>query len=122
MVYFIVVLLATESWMMYYAVSLSVIGGIHNPAIQYMLSKFVPKSEYGKIFTLCHVANAVSFLWATAFVKILCKHVQDSYPGTVYVFLCCIEGIVVILMGRLFLFVISQERRHGLIGWIMTED
>ena len=101
---------------MYYATSLSIIGGLTSTPLQSMLSKCVLKDEYGKIFTLSSVAVAIASLFSTAFVQKLYEYTVESFPGAIYVFLASTELMTVILMSVFFIFVIRHERQFGMIG------
>ena len=108
--------------MFYYAVSLSIIGGLTSTPLQSMLSKCVGKDEYGKIFTLSSVATSISSLFASVFVQKLYAYTVEYYPGAMYVFCSCAEMTTVILMSIFFYFVTRHEREFGVIGKDQDEN
>ena len=102
--------------MLYYGVSLTIIGGLTSTPLQSMLSKCVKRDEYGKIFTLSSVASAIASVFAQTMVQKLYKHTVESFPGAMYVFLGCGELLTVFMMSILFIYVIRIEKTHGPIG------
>ena len=114
--------LATKGWMLYYAASLSLIGGLTSAPLHSMLSKCVTKDEYGKIFTLSSVVKSIFSLLSINFVKELYIWTVEYFPAAFYVFACCTEVITVILMSILFIFVIRHEKEFGVTGKDQDEN
>ena len=102
--------------MMYYSVSLSIIGGLTSTPLQSMLSKCVEKDEYGKIFTLSSVAISIASLVSTTFLQKLYELTVQTFPGAMYVALSAMESITVLLLSILFIFIIRHERKFGAMG------
>lgn len=113
---YVVTALATRGWMMYYSVSLSIIGGLTSTPLQSMLSKCVEKDEYGKIFTLSSVAISIASLVSTTFLQKLYECTVQTFPGAMYVALSAMESITVLLLSILFIFIIRHERKFGAMG------
>ena len=101
---------------MYYAVSLSIIGGLTSTPLQSMLSKVVSKDEFGKIFTLSSVAVSIASLLSSTFLQMLYEKTLKTFPGAMYVGLSAMEIITVILMSIYFLYVIKHEKEFGPMG------
>ena len=101
---------------MYYASSLSIIGGLTSTPLQSMLSKCVSKNEYGKIFTLSSVAVSISSLISSTFLQKLYEYTVETFPGAMYVALSGMELITVLMMSIFFIFVIRHEREFGTLG------
>ena len=101
---------------MYYANSLSIIGGLTSTPLQSMLSKCVSKNEYGKIFTLSSVAVSIASLISSTFLQKLYEYTVETFPGAMYVALSGMELITILLMSIFFIFVIRHEREFGTIG------
>jgi hypothetical protein len=70
---------------MYYAASLTLLGGTGDTPLRSLLSKLVDPTEYGKIFTLASVASSIaSLLTSSGFQEIYAATVS-TFPGTIYV-------------------------------------
>jgi len=113
---YVVTALATKGWMMYYAASLSIIGGLTSTPLQSMLSKVVSKDEFGKIFTLSSVAMNIASLLSSTFLQMLYEATVKTFPGAMYVGLSVMEVITVVLMSIYFIYVIKHEKQFGPIG------
>ena len=101
---------------MYYACSLSIIGGLTSTPLQSMLSKVVSKDEFGKIFTLSSVAVNIASLLSSTLLQLLYEATLKTFPGAMYVGLSVMEVITVVLMSIYFLYVIKHEKQFGPIG------
>ena len=102
--------------MMYYASSLTIIGGLTSTPLQSMLSKCVSRDEYGKIFTLSSVVVSISSLMSSTFLQKLYEFSVETYPGAMYVALAGMELVTILAMSVYFVFVIRHERQFGDIG------
>ena len=91
---------------MYYAASLSIIGGLTSTPLQSMLSKVVSKDEFGKIFTLSSVAVNIASLLSSTFLQMLYEKTLKTFPGAMYVGLSVMEVVTVVLMSIYFLYVL----------------
>jgi hypothetical protein len=66
---------------MYYAASLTLLGGTGDTPLRSLLSKLVDPTEYGKIFTLASVASSIaSLLTSSGFQEIYAATVS-TFPG-----------------------------------------
>ena len=101
---------------MYYAASLSIIGGLTSTPLQSMLSKVVSKDEFGKIFTLSSVAMNIASLLSSTFLQMLYEVTVKTFPGAMYVGLSVMEVLTVFLMSIYFIYVIKHEKQFGPIG------
>ena len=68
--------------MMYYAMGLTVIGGIESTPLRSLLSKCVDLDEFGKIFTMSSVASNVAGLLGSTVLPILYGDTLETAPGT----------------------------------------
>ena len=88
--------LATQGWMMYYASSLTVLGGLHNTPLRSLMSKIVEPTEFGKIFTLTGVAQSISTLITGSFFQEIYVETEASFPGLMYLIGAGIQFLILV--------------------------
>ena len=88
--------LATQGWMMYYASSLTVFGGLHNTPLRSLMSKIVEPTEFGKIFTLTGVAQSISTLITGSFFQEIYAETEASFPGLMYLIGAGIQFLILV--------------------------
>lgn len=108
--------LATKGWMMYYALAISLIGGVDGTAIRSLVSKCVEPDEYGKVFTLSSVFSTVASLIGGTITPLLYKGTVDNFPGATYLYDAANDLINIIMMCGIYWVIFSHEKIFGPIG------
>ena len=88
--------LATQGWMMYYASSLTVLGGLHNTPLRSLMSKIVEPTEFGKIFTFTGVAQSFSSLITGSFFQEIYAETEANFPGLMYLIGAGIQFLILV--------------------------
>jgi hypothetical protein len=70
---------------MYYAASLTLLGGTGDTPLRSLLSKLVDPNEFGKIFTLASVAKSIASLITSSGFQEIYAATVSTFPGTIYV-------------------------------------
>lgn len=81
---------------MYYASSLTVLGGLHNTPLRSLMSKIVEPTEFGKIFTLTGVAQSISTLITGSFFQEIYVETEASFPGLMYLIGAGIQFLILV--------------------------
>ena len=108
--------LATQGWMMYYALALTIVGPSDGTPLRSLLSKCVEVDEYGKIFTLQSVARSIASLSTSALMQKVYEWTVVSFPGAMYLVSSGFEFLSIILVTVLYLYIRRFEKTCGPIG------
>jgi len=108
--------LATKGWMAYYAMGLTLVGGIEGTPLRSLLSKCVGLDEFGKIFTMSSVASSLSSLVGATIMPKLYAGTVATVPGAVYFFMASVQLLCIICMAVLYHVIRRHEKVHGVIG------
>lgn len=88
---------------MYYAASLTVIGGMDNTPLRSMLSKMVEKHEYGKIFTLTATASSLAGLVTSSVYQEVYAATVSTFPGAMYLLSASMVTVSLVVNQPLFI-------------------
>ncbi|XP_035738036.1 proton-coupled folate transporter-like isoform X1 [Vespa mandarinia] len=90
---------AWQAWHMYLSVFISMFGGISGPAIRSILSKLVPSSDAGKVFSLItSIETTMPFAAASLYTTVYSHYLPPIYPSPVWLISCVLFIIMIILL------------------------
>lgn len=90
---------AWQSWHMYLAVIVSIFGGISAPAIRAILSKSVPASDTGKVFSIIASLETIMPMGAASLYSMIFSHYMPPiYPSPVWLISSILYIITIILL------------------------
>ena len=104
---------ATQSWMMYYAAAITVIGSLDSTPIRSLISKMVDPTEFGKVFTFAATASAIAGLLTESVYQEIYYSTISTQPGTVFIVAAGMLSISVMMLFCLYSRIVKFERKHG---------
>ncbi|XP_023322314.1 uncharacterized protein LOC111696803 isoform X2 [Eurytemora carolleeae] len=113
---FLVFAFATKGWMMYYGSALSALGGSRSTPESALLTKCVPTSEIGKVYTLYSFFQTLISLVMSSSMQLVYNATIETFLGATY---CIAAGQSFIgMLGMIYLYrkVITNERKNGPLG------
>ena len=88
---------ASEPWHLYLAIGFSFLAGIFSPMMRSMISKTVPNSEVGKLFSITTSFEAVSVLGAAPLYTYIYTSTYKHFPGAYNLISACVYGFTLII-------------------------
>jgi len=108
--YLVVTALANTGTSYIFARCLGLLGGQSSMAIRSLLSKLVPKSDLGKVYSMLGCLENIIPLIFSPILTFTYNNTLDSFPGAVYAVSASITGLAVISFGYICLLIeINQD-------------
>lgn len=107
---------ATKSWMMYFGSALSALSGSRSVPESSILSKCVPSTELGKVFTVFGALQTLADLATSSVMKQVYNLTIESFLGSSYCISAGLNGLSIVVMGVLFWLIVKNEQQFGPLG------
>jgi len=109
----IIYALASKPWMMYLGGAVAIIAATPTIVIRSQISKIVPKSEIGKVFSLLSSLENCVPLFITPIVTEIYQGTLAYFPGAFFLFSSSCYALACILLVIIFL-TVSNHGKSGI--------
>lgn len=93
---------ASEPWHLYLGLGATFLAGIFSPMMRSVITKTVPQSEVGKLFSITTSFEAVSILGAAPLYTYIYTSTYKTFPGAFNLISAIVYGITLIIAMYVF--------------------